>query len=422
MTDRREFDVLVIGAGPAGLAAACCAAEAGRRVGIVDDNPAAGGQIWRGEQTSPSTATAAKWFQSIRDANIEFLSGARVVNQTSSLVLLAESDDKLFELACEKIILATGARERFLPFPGWTLPGVTGAGGLQALIKSGMPIDGKRVVVAGSGPLLLAVAAYLHKAGAFVTSIAEQANRGRIIKFGLGLIGDPSRISQAVRLKWQLRGVPYLTGCWPIRADGDQMLQTVTLRRGDRTWDEPCDYLACGFGLVPNIELPMLMGCALQSGTVQVDDWQETSVTGIYCAGEPTGIGGLELSLIEGQIAGYVAAGMKHRAERLFAARTQARKFAGRLERTFELRDELRGLPDPATIICRCEDVRYEQLQDRVSWREAKLQTRCGMGPCQGRICGAATEFLFGWGMTSVRPPLFPVRLENLAKSSVSPD
>jgi NADPH-dependent 2,4-dienoyl-CoA reductase/sulfur reductase-like enzyme len=420
MTDRREFDVLVIGAGPAGLAAACCAAEASRRVGIVDDNPAAGGQIWRGAQTSPSPVIAAKWFQRIRDANIDFLAGARVVNQTPSHVLLAESDDKLFELACEKVILATGARERFLPFPGWTLPGVTGAGGLQALVKSGMPIDGKRVVVAGSGPLLLPVAAYLHKVGAVVTSIAEQADRGRVVKFGLSLISEGSRFWQAVRLKWQLRGVPYLTGCWPIRADGDQTLQRVTLRRGDRTWEEPCDYLACGFGLVPNIELPMLIGCALQSGAVGVDDWQETSVTGIYCAGEPTGIGGLELSLIEGQIAGYAAAGMKHRAERLFAARAQARKFAERLERTFELRDELRKLPEPATIVCRCEDVLYEQLRGRVSWRDAKLQTRCGMGPCQGRICGTATEFLFGWGMTSVRPPLFPVRLENLAKSSVS--
>ena len=138
---------------------------------------------------------------------------------------------------------------------------------------------------------------------------------------------------------------------------------------------------------------------------------------GVYCAGEPTGIGGLELSLVEGQIAGYASVDLQDRARSMFGARERLRRFARLLNKTFALRDELKGLSQPETVVCRCEDVTFERMQACDSWRAAKLQTRCGMGPCQGRICGAASEFLFHWGMESVRPPIFPARLENLARS-----
>jgi hypothetical protein len=148
---------------------------------------------------------------------------------------------------------------------------------------------------------------------------------------------------------------------------------------------------------------------------VLVDDFQRTTVPDVLCAGEPTGIGGIELSLIEGEIAGLAASERTAEARELFDERKKLRKFARALEKTFQLRAELRDLPNPETIICRCEDVPYARLRPYSSWRAAKLQTRCGMGPCQGRVCGPAVHFLLNWNPDSVRPPIFPVRVESLA-------
>ena len=403
-------DVLVVGAGPAGMAAAYRAAENGLSVIVVDDNPAAGGQIWRGEAKSRE---AREWFERIRSVEIQFVNGARVFQQTATGSLLAEISRGVCELTYKSLILATGARERFLPFPGWTLPNVMGAGGLQALVKTGLPIERKRVVVAGSGPLLLAVAAYLRGRGADVLLIAEQAPGLRLARFGLGLF---SKTAQALSLRKQLRGVRYLSGCWPLVAHGGDKLESVTLfRRGSRR-QVACDYLACGFHLVPNVELAELLGCDLQRGAVRVDDFQHTTVSQVYCAGESTGIGGLELSLVEGEIAGLAVAGKTDAARALFSKRAKQRKFAQLLNRTFALRDELKVLVTSETIVCRCEDVIFERLRQHSSWRAAKLQTRCGMGPCQGRVCGGAVEFLFGWRAESVRPPVLPVRVESLGR------
>jgi NADPH-dependent 2,4-dienoyl-CoA reductase/sulfur reductase-like enzyme len=404
-------DALVVGAGPAGLAAAYRASKSGLRVVVVDDNPAAGGQIWRGEQTKPTSPEAQAWFEKLRGVQIQLINGARVFNQPAPGMLLAETSQGGCELRYSKLILATGARERFLPFPGWTLPNVMGAGGLQALVKTGLPIEGKRVVIAGSGPLLLAVAAYLLKRGADVLLIAEQASSMRLARFGLGLFG---KSSQALSLKRQLKGVKYLTSCWPVAAHGKEKLEGVTLFRGGKRWQVSCDYLACGFHLVPNVELAELLGCVVGGGGVRVNEFQETSVPAVYCAGESTGIGGLELSLVEGEIAGLAAAGNMGEARRLFPVRDKQRKFAELLNRTFALRDELKQLVRPETIVCRCEDVTFDRLRAHSSWRTAKLQTRCGMGPCQGRVCGGAVEFLFGWRTASVRPPVLPVRVESL--------
>jgi NADPH-dependent 2,4-dienoyl-CoA reductase/sulfur reductase-like enzyme len=340
--------------------------------------------------------------------------GARVIDQPQAGLLVAETGEGARELRYRKLILATGARERFLPFPGWTLPNVCGAGGLQALVKTGLPLGGKRVVIAGSGPLLLAAGAFLRKCDANVCLIAEQASTGSLLRFALGLFGQPGKMLQALILKKRLLGIPYRAGCWPIAARGTDKLSSVTLRQGRRTWKVECDYLACGFHLVPNLELPELLGCVTKRGAVRVSEFQETSVQGIFCAGETTGIGGLELALVEGRIAGYASAGMQDRAHPLFGAREKLRRFARDLNRSFALRDELMRLPEPETLVCRCEDVTFKRLQAYDSWRAAKIQTRCGMGPCQGRICGPAAEFLFGWRMESVRPPIFPTRLENL--------
>ncbi len=412
-------EVLIIGAGPAGIAAAYRAAQSGKSVCVVDDNPtpaSPGGQIWRGDQARPSSPEAREWFERLKSVNVNFVHAARIFAQPEAGHLLAETPEGVCNLRYEKLILATGARERFLPFPGWTLPGVTGAGGLQALAKSGYPVVGKRIVVAGSGPLLMAVAAYLKKRGAEILLITEQAGWKRLLRFGAALLSQPSKIAQAIGLKKELAGVPYLPGCWPIAAKGDDKLESITLRRGNKVWDVECDYLACGFYLTPNVELAAMLGCTIEHGAVTVNEYQQTSFPRVFCAGEATGIGGLELSLVEGEIAGFAATGRQDEAGKLFAERSKHLRFAEVLNRTFALREELRALPTAETLVCRCEDVSFEQLGKQQSWREAKLQTRCGMGPCQGRICGSATEFLFGWGMESVRPPIFPARLENLTQ------
>jgi D-hydroxyproline dehydrogenase subunit alpha len=192
----------------------------------------------------------------------------------------------------------------------------------------------------------------------------------------------------------------------------------ISLASGRRTRTISCDYLACGFHLVPNTELAELLGCQLRDDFVETDDLQQTSVRGVFSAGEPTGIGGLELALVEGQIAGQAAGGRSESARALFGERHRLRRFARALDRAFVLRPELRSLPRPETIVCRCEDVVCSRLAQHGSWRAAKLQTRCGMGPCQGRVCGPATRFLFDWSPDSVRPPIFPTRYENLSATA----
>jgi D-hydroxyproline dehydrogenase subunit alpha len=414
---QERFDVAVVGAGPAGIAAALRAAESGSRVVVIDDNRVPGGQIWRQGVNASPHGQAASWAQSLAKTNVKVIVGARVFHAEHGR-LHAETDELSFQIDFDKLILATGARELFLPFPGWTLPNVFGAGGLQALAKSGLPVRGKRVVIAGTGPLLLAVAAYLTQQGATVLCICEQANFSRLVQFAATLLQFPAKLLEAAWLRFRSRRAPYLTGSWPIEAVGKDRLQSVKLSFGGQVRQIDCDYLACGFHLVPNLELAKSLVCRLTQGFVEVNAFQETSQFGVYCAGEPTGIGGLELSLIEGQIAGYAAAGRPAPAAKLFGRRARYRSVAATMEKTFGLRPELASLSHPDTLLCRCEDVSVQAARAHRSWRAAKLHSRCGMGPCQGRVCGAAAEFLFDWNIDSSRPPVFPVRCSSLAELS----
>ena len=297
-----------------------------------------------------------------------------------------------------------------------------GAGGLQAMVKSGLSIRGKRVVVAGTGPLLLAVAANLRKHGAEIPMLCEQTSWSSLARFGLALAAQPSKMIQGLRLKKELAGVPFASSSWPVAAHGKEVLEGVTISRRGKAETLACDYLACGFHLVPNTELAALAGCQIEDDYVRVDEFQQTTVPGVFCAGEPTGIGGVELALVEGQIAGLASGGRTTQARELFAERRKLKKFAAALEDAFQLRPELRELPSADTVVCRCEDVPLSRLRSYPDWRAAKLQTRCGMGSCQGRVCGPATRFLFKWNPDSVRPPIFPVRVEGLAMAVSGPE
>jgi NADPH-dependent 2,4-dienoyl-CoA reductase/sulfur reductase-like enzyme len=415
-----SFDVVVVGAGPGGIAAATVAAEAGRRVCLIDNNATPGGQIWRGFRAEtarnyPHGRGFLDWTARLERAGCTVRPGWQVIDRPAPGLLRLERNSEGCDLGFGRLVLATGARERFLPFPGWTLPGVIGAGGLQALIKGGLDPQGKRVVVAGSGPLLLAVAAASSDAGARIMGIYEQAPLGRLAGFGLTLLGQPGKLVEGALYRLRTLRAAYRTSSWVLRAEGQGRVERVVLTDGHKQWVADCDWLACGFHLVPNLELPRLLGCRIAGGWVDVDECQQSSVQGVACVGELTGIGGLEKALLEGQIAGWAAVGREAECRALAPQRKRLQRFAQRLDRAFALRPELRALAAPETVVCRCEDVAHAELEGRASWREAKLHTRCGMGPCQGRVCGAAADFLFGWENAGARPPVFPASCSTLA-------
>lgn len=428
-----HFDILIAGAGPAGLSAARIAANSGAHVGIIDDNPRPGGQIWRQGPHHPPVGLARTLLQALADRpNVSLHSGTRIVQTLPGPRLTVEDARQSLTLSGDRVIIATGARERFLPFPGWTLPGVTGAGGLQALIKGGTPVEGQRIIVAGSGPLLWAAAATAQARGARIVAIVEQAPTHAVARFAGGLLLTPAKLVQAMRLRLGLWRTPYWRNAWITAAHGDAALDRVTVRHGDATFDVPCDRLACGFGLLPNTRLAAAMGCRLiryaGDPAIAVDASQATSVDHVFAAGECTGVGGMELSATEGRIAAHAALGRPEDARKLFPLRERYRRFATRMHEAFALNPALRTLAAPDTIFCRCEDVVHHDVAAQTSWRAAKLQTRCGMGPCQGRICGAAAAFCFGWGPegeslgTPPRAPLSPARVATLVRSLDEPE
>ncbi|MGB6690830.1 MAG: FAD/NAD(P)-binding oxidoreductase, partial [Terracidiphilus sp.] len=354
--------VVVAGAGPAGMAAAAVAAEHGFQVTLLDENPAPGGQIWRGYRVdgarkSPHAREFARWMRRLEASGAELWYESSIVDCPATNALRVERRGCGHDVIWDRLIVATGARERFLPFPGWTLPRVTGAGGLQALVKNGLPIAGRRVVVAGSGPLLLAIAAGLKRAGAEIAGVFEQAPWSRLIQFGATLAAHPDKLIEGAQYRWQLRGTPYNAGWWVKSALGKGRLQAVAVTDGRKQREIPCDFLACGFHLVPNLELPQLLGCRIVQGYVSVNAVQETSLGSVYCAGEPTGIGGLDKALVEGEIAGLAAAGHLGKAAQLLPLRQKLRRFAELLDQAFAPRAELRNLAAAETIVCRCEDV-----------------------------------------------------------------
>ncbi len=409
-------DVIIVGAGPTGIAAIGPLLAAGRSIIWIDQGVRPGGQIWRAGVVQPWARQLAAL---LPHSNLRCLFGHAVIAAEGSnhlrLQNLLDPAAAAVVVQAPQILLALGAREKFLPFPGWTLPGVSGAGGLQALIKSGWPIAAKRVVLAGSGPLLLAAADSALAAGATLSLLAEQAPRKTLIRFAARL--PLPKLGQATGLAWRLRAAPYLTGTWVVRALGQERLEAVLLSNGVKQWEQPCDALGIGFGLLPNTELGELLGCRIEAGAIAVDSQLQSSQPGIFAAGECTGIGGVDKALVEGELAASALLGQTASAL-LLRRHAQTLRFARALSKTFVLRPELLTLADAKTVVCRCEDVCLGELKAQRSWRDAKLQTRCGMGACQGRICGPITQSLLGWPASKssqagrgVRTPLQPTPL-----------
>jgi len=413
-----RYQTIVCGAGPAGLAAAIAAAAAGARIALLDAQPHAGGQIWRPSVRYRLPARARGMLaRALNNGRIEFRPGTRVVAAGDG-EMLVESATGGARLRYESLVIATGARELYLPFRGWTLPGVTGAGGLQALAKQGWPIAGKRVVVAGTGPLLLAAAATLRRHGARVLAVIEQAAPVAIRRFLTAVPGWPRHALEALALRARLGSVPYRCGEYVAAAHGTIALEAAEVHGREGPYRIECDHLAVGYGLVPNIELALLLGCRVDAARsavrVVTDDSMSTSVPGVFAAGEVRGVAGCAAALIEGEIAGYAAAGAARPVARLARRRARARRFAALIEGCFALDERVRHLADTDTILCRCEDVPLGAVQGHPDARSAKLATRCGMGACQGRVCGAALAEILGFAPDRARIPLFPVALSSL--------
>ncbi len=414
-----RFDLLVVGAGPAGLSAAAAAARHGAKVCVLDQAAAIGGQIWRRDVQHARPAVPEKLMQELlKRPGATILTASQVVGTDGDrrLLVVREGDGGVKAFECEGLILATGARELMLPFPGWTLPGVSGAGGLQALLKGGVAIAGQRVVVAGTGPLLWVCADMVARKGGSVVAIVESLPVHRLAGFAAGLWRHPGKLAQALALRARQLRTSFIASGNLLRAVGDERVKGVELRQGNRLREFACDRIAYGLGLIANVELGVALGCrTIHDGfagrAIHVDDHQRTSIGGVFAAGECTGSRGAELAAIEGAIAGLAFVNRFDTDGPEARSRRRWRAFSDRVSGTFAVdRNWAREVADQA-LVCRCEDVPFKAVKAFGSWEEAKMVTRCGMGPCQGRLCGAAVHALLGWGPTRVRRPLTPLSL-----------
>lgn len=446
-------DILVVGAGPAGMAAAAAARESGADVICVDLFVKPGGQY---HMQPPSTvgpfADTAQVQQGkaaedrCRKLGVRFLSQTEIFWAEPDFTVYANQAGNPVALKADAMVVASGAMERALPFKGWTLPGVMTAGGAQRLIKSSNTAPGKNVVLAGSGPFLLAVANTFAQAK-FKLDYYVELQRPQLSALSL-LAKNPGRFAEALKLFNGLRGsgAKRFTGHQVVEALGDGRLEAIRVAPLDARGQpqaqksfvvENVDALCIGYGFRPVIDITSLLHAdhhfddALGGWVCSVDDNQATSVKGLFAAGETTGIGGSVPARLSGRLAGIQAATFTgHRRNdvepsTLQRELTAARDFAAGLARLFPFPAHLVEQMGSDEIVCRCEDVKRSDIDAAIADGASdafsvKMWTRAGMGPCQGRICGSALSELIARRLGGVasdadynRPhmPLRPVSL-----------
>ncbi|MFG2053416.1 FAD-dependent oxidoreductase [Micromonospora sp. NPDC048930] len=464
MTSKSErmFDVLVVGAGPAGLAAATSATRAGARTAIVDAGVAPGGQYWRHPAPNDDGVSAAEVAHLHHDLATyhRLVAGLRAVAQFSQhhvwtvtrdrdgfvvhVIDRTGGGERAAELRSRRLILAPGAYDRQIPFPGWDLPGVMTAGGVQALLKGHAVVAGQRVLVAGTGPFLLPVAAGLAESGANVVGVHEAASPlawlselGAVIR-NVNKLGEGAGYARVLARQ----RIPVRTRSVVVSAHGTDALERVTTMRLDHKGRVvpgsertiAVDVLAVGWGFTPQLELPLALGCATRvdvdgSLVCEVDDEQRSSVEGVFVAGEACGVGGAALATVEGEIAGTVAAGASSVAPRLRRSRAALRRFAQAMHQSHPVPAGWVDRLSDDTTVCRCEEVPFGALRsmqrdlDAHDGRSAKMLTRAGMGYCQARTCGYAIGCILGQEASPTsgfaeRPVSSPLTLGALATSS----
>ncbi|GAA4895183.1 pyruvate/2-oxoglutarate dehydrogenase complex dihydrolipoamide dehydrogenase (E3) component [Stackebrandtia albiflava] len=433
------YDLVVIGAGPAGMAAAEVVADHGGTVAVVDAGDQPGGQFHRhrpgevhGRRLEALYAVAAR---------VDMRYGHRVWtveragDRFAVRCVVGQREPASAVVSGRAVLLATGAHDRVVPFPGADLPGVMTAGGAQALLKGGGVVPSGRIVVAGTGVFLLPVAAGLAAAGGRVRGVYEANRPGRRLS---SMAGEWGRIAEAGGYASRLvrHRVGFHRGQAVVAAHGRDRLTAVTVARLTANWRVvpgsrrriECDVLAVGYGFTPQLELAEALGCRLEPGAsgdpvVAVSATQRTSVPGVYAAGEVTGVGGASSAELEGRLAGHAVMGVRPPG-RLLTGRAQARRFAYRLETAFPVRDGWRSWLTDDTVVCRCESVTWSGVRGAASAgavdaRTVKLLSRAGMGYCQGRVCGYAVNRLVGGDPMSVpvrRPIAQPLPLGLLAE------
>jgi thioredoxin reductase/bacterioferritin-associated ferredoxin len=423
-------DVAVVGGGPAGMAAAVAARKAGATVVLIDEYAAPGGQIWRrrydevGQDAPRSLPPAARErCREFAASGATLIAGASVWGSPEPGVLLLTGTPS--RVRARAVVLATGAYDRPVAFPGWTLPGVMTAGGAQALSKGQGVLPGRRVLLAGAGPFLLPVAAQLEAGGAEVVAVAEATRRRDWLRAGPRMASHPGRLVDYARYRTRVRKIAW--GHVIVRAEGDVQVRSATIAEAGTDWAPSgrertfeVDAVCTAYGFTPSVELARALGCELREDGVKHDADMETSVAGVYVAGEASGIGGADLAQVEGELAGYAAAGHVQGLAPLRARRAKLARFAGILADLFDPRPGLLGLAQPGTVLCRCEDVTAGAIDAAVATGSTtmsalKIVTRCGQGPCQGRTC----ERLVGERLPkperfNARAPIRPIGLDVL--------
>jgi len=473
----RRVELAVVGAGPAGMEAAITAAKAGVEVAIIDGYAQPGGQYFK-QLAAPFQGAADPLHRPESEAVFKRLAGADTQLFTNTVVWGAFPADDAGEwlltlhgpsaparLQAKALILATGAYDRPIPFPGWTLPGVMTAGAAQTLLKNQRVLPGRRVLLSGTGPLQLAVAAGLIHAGAEVTAVLEGAPGlpWRGIKHLPALWGQGKRLREGwhYRRTLQQAGVPLRFGQAVVEARGNEQVQEVVVARLDSDWRPVSgseqtyhvDTLIIGYGFIPATQLSRVLGCEHhfkpeQGGYVpRRNALMQTSLPGVYAVGDGAGIGGAALSQVEGRIAGLAAARQighidEHKLQAALARQQPAlareQRFAKMLGGLFTPGPGLYTLAADDTQICRCEEVRLAEIKEAAAAgaqnvNEVKGITRAGMGNCQGRICGelvaralvnasgskneSYTQQVEAAGVFTARPPIHPLPLSVLAEA-----
>jgi thioredoxin reductase/bacterioferritin-associated ferredoxin len=464
MNELPSTPLTVIGAGPAGIMAAYTAADAGMDVTLIDSELQPGGQYYhqsppefrfsRAIDSKSGRADAPTVLAKLNHPRIRMLCNTQVWGVFDQHILGLADGEHGFMLATDRVILATGAYDRPLAFPGWTLPGILGAGAAMRMVKTQWVLPGKRILLAGLGPLQLALADTLLKAGAEVVCVAEAANPLKNLEQLPKFFGHWDRLGEAVKYNYSLvmHKVPMLYNHAIVAASGNEQVEKATIARLDdqgaplpgteKTYD--VDAVCLGYGLLPSFQLAAAFDCRLTyepnlSWFVPTHDrYLETSQAGIFVAGDVTNIAGSKVALLEGQIAGLSAARQLGvitsvefdlKTKPLFAKLKKLERLASALQTIYAFRPGLNNLANDETVLCRCEEVTVSQVKEAVAngatdMHQVKLATRTGMGYCQGRFCSVLTAPIIAKQTGkpldevmpfTVRPPLQPVSLKILA-------